>query len=67
MDFKPHFPYIISKIAEEPKIRGKVVIFYGWLKRPWDIRRAIVRIMNSDGSSSNEEWLVNPHILIPIR
>ncbi len=66
-DLKPHHPYRIAYNADEPKLRGKVVVFFGWHEMPGDIRRAKVRLMNDDGSTSPEnEWLVTPAIIIKV-
>jgi hypothetical protein len=63
--FKEHFPYRISRTAINPAIAGKAVIFLGWRLRSFDIRRAVVRILEPDGSAG-EEWLVNPSINISL-
>ena len=64
-DLIPYRVYKISKIADEPALRGQLVTFYGWLDRPWDIRRAVVRLINRDGSAG-DEWLVARSIIIPL-
>ena len=66
-DLKEHMLYRIAYNADEPKLRGKVVVFFGWHEMAGDIRRARVRLMNADGSTSPEnEWLVNPTIIIKV-
>lgn len=62
---KPHHLYRVSRMVEQA-VAGKVVSFVGY--RPansFDIRRAIVREVNSDGSAG-AEWLVSPHYVIPL-
>lgn len=56
---KPHHLYRIAYNADEPTLRGVVVVFHGWIQRPWDIRRAIVRTLD------DVEWLVSAAIVIP--
>lgn len=58
-NLKEHHLYRIAYNADDPKLRGQPVSFHGWLQRPWDIRRAIVRTIAGD------EWLVTCAIIIP--
>lgn len=52
--------------TQKPELNRKVVEFLGILDRPFDIRRAVVKIVESDGSLG-EEWLVQPQSLASIR
>lgn len=56
--------YRASRILEDRKIAGKSVIFLRYVSRSFDIRRAEVALMNSDGSASDQRWLVGPHFII---
>ena len=60
---KPHFVYRISPVVDDPKLRGKYVVFLGWAeKKAWDIQRA--RVKFEDSSGETVEYLLNPHFLI---
>jgi len=65
LKLKLHHLYKITKMADKPEIAGKVVVFKGYLERSFDIRRAIVRLLNPDGSEG-EEWFVTPTILFDL-
>ena len=64
MDLRAHMPYRVARNVPS-KIAGKAVVFLGWLRRPWDIARARVCLLNPDGSCG-QEWLVAPGILVPV-
>ena len=64
-NFREHFPYRLAYHLDNKKLQGKPVIFRGWHKAPWDVERAVVCLMNDDGSCG-EEYLVWPTIILPI-
>lgn len=62
--FREHHLYKLSHNMEDPKLRNKTVTFHGYSYLPGDIHRAVVRLLNSDGSCG-EEWLVRPPCVVP--
>jgi hypothetical protein len=64
-DLVPEKLYRLSAIMENPGLRKKAVVFKGYLERSFDIRRAVVRILEP-GGSEGEEWLVAPSLLIDL-
>ena len=59
---KPFHVYKIAKGIQEPKLRSKPVVFVKMTERAWDIKRALVAILNKDGSMG-DYWLINPSFL----
>lgn len=57
---EPYRLYRLAYNAADPSLRGRVVVFIRYHQDPWDIRRAVVRLI--DGGA---EYLVTPHIVIP--
>jgi hypothetical protein len=64
-DFKAHHVYKISSIIGNRQLRNKTVVFCGFSKVPHDITRAVVKLLNPDGSSG-EEWQIDPSLIIRI-
>ncbi len=58
-----HKLYRLARTIDDPLLRGKPVVFRCYIERSWDIRRALVALVNDDGSSG-EEWLVDPVFVI---
>lgn len=63
-DLKEHMVYTIGRTINKPELRGKKVVFLGWVSAVrGDIRRAKVALLNDDGSQG-EEYLVNAYHII---
>lgn len=56
--------YRLARTLDNPHLRGQLVIFRGWHTQPGDIRRAKMCLLKDDGGCG-EEWLVNPHFVLP--
>lgn len=56
----PHKMYRLAYTMDRPELRGQPVVFLGYVERPWDIRRAKVKLIRGDS-----EWLVAPGLVIP--
>jgi hypothetical protein len=63
-DLKTHLLYRLAYNADDPMLRGRIVVFRGWHQTSGDIRRARVCLLNQDGSCGTE-YLVNQAIVIP--
>lgn len=66
LGFKAHHVYRISKSCDSADLAGRTVTFVR--ARPqssYDVERAIVRVLNADGSAG-VEWLVMPQFVLPI-
>jgi hypothetical protein len=65
-ELRPHFPYRVMATAELDRkhLSGKTVVFLGMGRGPAGSGAfARVRIMNTDGSTSRQEYLIRPHCL----
>jgi len=61
----PKSLYRLSYSTDDPKLRGKAVVFLEWVEARWfDIRRALVAEINRDGSLG-QTWKVTPGLIIP--
>lgn len=58
--------YCLAYNCEDKRLRGWPVKFKGYIKFPWDIRRAVVDLLDQHGHPI-EEYLVTPSIVIPDR
>mgnify|MGYP003421266408 CR=1 FL=1 len=65
-ELKPHGVYRLSHILADKRIAGKPAIFVRYWKRSFDIQRAVMRLMNADGSEG-DEYLVSPCYILPIK
>lgn len=63
--FKEDGLYRLAYNMSEPSLRGKCVLFRKYVKQPGDITRAVVNLVNSDGSSG-DEWLIAPLCIIKL-
>lgn len=63
--FTPHQLLRIAYNVDNPQLRGKPVVYYGHVQRPRDTVRAVVRLLNVDGTTG-EEYLFRPALLIGI-
>jgi hypothetical protein len=63
-NFEKHKMYRVSPMIEQPSLRGMVVVFHEWVKHSFDIRRAHVRVVGSEGDEG--WWLVSPHHIVPL-
>lgn len=61
--FQPHAMYRIAWNTDRRELRGKPVVFLGWKQMQGDIRRAVVALVERDGSLG-DRWEFNPHYLI---
>lgn len=59
-DLKEGHWYMVSPMIDEPQLKGKLVMFWGW-QRTAGVVFAVVRMPDMDIAS---EWLVQPSMLI---
>ena len=63
---REHMPYRMTYNMEEPKLKGRIVVFLGMVKAG-DYRRARVRLMNPDGGTEGQQdWYVWPSLLLEL-
>ena len=61
--FEQEKMYRLAYNMDDPKLRGKAVVFKDWHHTLGDVWRCKVNLVNGDGSLG-EEWLVKPSCLI---
>lgn len=61
MMLQPGCMYRISQDVEAEHLRGKLVVYQGFIKRWFDTTRAIVLTLKDE-----EEWWVKPSCLLPM-
>lgn len=55
--------YRLAYGIDDHGLRGQPVVFIGYVDRSFDIRRAEVALLETDGSQGTK-YLVNPHYVI---